>query len=295
MISSATPIPTEFPFESKFIAVDGSKIHYVEQGSGNPILFLHGMATSNYIWRNIIPALSPYGRCIAPDLIGMGKSDKPKIAYRVFDYIKYLEGFIQALDLRNITLVLHGWSSLAGFDYARNHENNIKALAFVESYIRLLNMEMLTMPAQELFSLLKHPQYGYKAIIEDNYILTKVLPAIILRKLSPMELEHYTSAFPTTESRKLLWQYIQDLPIEEGPADVKELVSQNSAWLQKTNLPKLLLYAIPGFITPMSNVDWASKHLTYLTVKDLGEAYHCPQETNPFAFREALLEWYKQL
>ncbi len=295
MNTSNSAISAEFPFESKFININDSRIHYIEQGTGDPILFLHGMATSNYLWRNIIPGMSNYGRCIAPDLIGMGKSDKPDIAYRIFDYIRYIEQFIQALDLRNITLVLHGWGSLIGFDYARRHEGNIKALAFVEAYIRVLSAEMLTMPAQELLALLKHSEYGYKAIIEDNYLLQKVLPAIILRKLKPAELDYYKAAFPTPESRNLLWQYIQDLPIDGGAQDVCELLSDCSNWLQKTQLPKIMLYAIPGFVTPMSNVDWAAKHLPNLSIVDLGEAYHCPQETNPAVFSEALSEWYEQL
>lgn len=295
MNSSTNAIPTEFPFESKFVNVDGSQMHYIEQGEGDPILFVHGMAANNYIWRNIIPALAPYGRCIAVDMIGMGKSDKPNIPYRIFDYIHYLESFINALNLRNITLVLHGWGGVAAFDYARRHEKNIKAIAFVETHIRLLTNKMLTMPAQELFLMLKHPEYGYKAIVEDNYALTKVLPAIILRKLSPVEIAHYVDHFPTPESRKLIWQYVQDLPLEDGPADVKELIIQYSNWLQQTKLPKLYLYSIPGFITPMSNVDWAVKHLSNLKVKDLGEAYHCPQETNPAVFNEALAGWYQQL
>src|SRR3990167_11121560 len=105
----------------KFVSIKGSNMHYVDSGSGSPILFLHGIPTSSYLWRHIIPALSSQARCIAPDLIGMGQSDKPDIDYRVFDHIAYLEEFIDALELKNITLVLHGWGSVIGFDYARRH------------------------------------------------------------------------------------------------------------------------------------------------------------------------------
>lgn len=104
-------ISPEFPFESKYIKIQSSNIHYIDEGTGDPILFLHGNPTSSYLWRNIIPFLTPHGRCIAPDLIGMGKSDKPDIDYRFFDHVKYIEGFIEKMELKNMTLVLHDWGS----------------------------------------------------------------------------------------------------------------------------------------------------------------------------------------
>ena len=104
-------ISSEFPYESKFVDVHGSKMHYVEEGQGDPILFLHGNPTSSYLWRNIIPAASKHGRAIAVDLIGMGRSDKPDIGYRFVDHARYVDGFIEALGLTNITLVIHDWGS----------------------------------------------------------------------------------------------------------------------------------------------------------------------------------------
>ncbi|MFQ5574838.1 MAG: alpha/beta fold hydrolase, partial [Terriglobia bacterium] len=111
-------VSAEFPFESKYVEILGSKMHYIDEGAGDPILFLHGNPTSSYLWRNIIPYLVPHGRCVAPDLIGMGKSDKPPIDYRFFTHSKYVEGFIDALGLENITLVIHDWGSGLGFHYA---------------------------------------------------------------------------------------------------------------------------------------------------------------------------------
>ena len=92
-------ISAKFPFESNFVDVHGSKMHYVDVGEGDPILFLHGNPASSYLWRNIIPHLSGQGRCIAVDLIGMGKSDHPDIAYRYDDHYRYLCGFIDALGI----------------------------------------------------------------------------------------------------------------------------------------------------------------------------------------------------
>ena len=98
-------ISSEFPFTSRFIEISGSKIHYIEEGTGDPIVFIHGNPTSSYLWRNIIPYLTPYGRCIAIDLIGMGKSDKPDINYRFADHAKYVDGFIEKMELTNLKTV----------------------------------------------------------------------------------------------------------------------------------------------------------------------------------------------
>ena len=129
-------ISANVPFESKYLEVHGSKIHYVDEGSGDPILFIHGNPSSSYIWRNIIPYLVPHGRCIALDPIGMGKSDKPDLEYRFFDHLKYVEGFIEKLDLSNLTLVIHDWGSGLGFHYAMRHESNVKGIAFMEAMVK---------------------------------------------------------------------------------------------------------------------------------------------------------------
>ena len=92
-------ISADFPFESRYAAVDGVRLHYVDEGSGPPVLFLHGSPTWSYIWRNVIPHLSSRFRCVALDLAGMGMSEKPDIEYRFFDHARYVEGFIDSLGL----------------------------------------------------------------------------------------------------------------------------------------------------------------------------------------------------
>ena len=121
----------ELPYTYQFVDILQSKMAYIEQGQGDPILFIHGVPTSSYLWRNVIPHVATVGRCIAPDLIGFGQSGKPDIDYSIQDHLAYLTAFIDALDLRNITLVLHGWGSLFGFAYAMQHPKRIKALAFL--------------------------------------------------------------------------------------------------------------------------------------------------------------------
>lgn len=135
-MSSATNSSANVPYESHFIEVYGSHIHYLDEGTGDPLLFLHGNPTSSYLWRNVIPHLTSLGRCIAPDLIGMGKSDSPAIEYRFVDHARYLQRFIETLELRHMTLVLHDWGSALGFQYASQHEATIKGMAFMEAILR---------------------------------------------------------------------------------------------------------------------------------------------------------------
>ncbi len=280
----------------KFIKVKGSKIHYLEQGEGDPILFLHGMPTSSYLWRNIIPKLSDQARCIAPDLIGMGQSDKPDIDYRVFDHIQYMDGFIEALGLKNITMVLHGWGSVIGFDYAMRNELNVKALAFFESQIRpATDWNMLSLPVQQFSSLLRRPGASYRAIVKQNYLVNRLLSSGVVRELSAEILANYKAPFPTPETRKPLWQYIQDLPLGDGPKDVVDLMSRYSDWLLKTPLPKLMLYAVPGFITTIATVQWAKDHMANLTLECLDNVLHFAQESMPELFAEKLRKWYVSL
>ena len=131
-------ISPDFPFESRFVEVKGSRMHYVEEGSGEPILFLHGNPTSSYLWRNVIPHLSGPGRCIAVDLIGMGQSDQPDIDYRVATHAEYIAAFIEALGLRKLRFVLHDWGGYMGMNYAAAHPDNVRAIAMMETVTKTI-------------------------------------------------------------------------------------------------------------------------------------------------------------
>lgn len=281
--------------DSRFISVKESTMHYFEMGSGDPIVFLHGIPVSAYAWRHILPALSKKGRCIAPDLIGMGESGKPDIEYRVFDHIAYLDALIDQLELKNITLVLHGWGSVIGLDYARRHENNIKSIVFYESHLQpVTQWNQLSLPVQQFATLLSRPGASYRAIIKQNYFIEKLLPRSVIRDLSEEEMTVYRKPFLTEDSRKPLWQYINDMPLGKGPDDVIALMTQYSTWLQKTPIPKLLIYALPGFMTTMDHVAWARDHLQNIHITALDDALYLAQESVPDQFSEAILQWIEK-
>lgn len=294
--TKSNSISADFPYESKFASVLGSNIHYIDEGQGNPILFIHGMPTSNYLWRNIVPILSPYARCIAPDLIGMGKSDLPNIDYRVFDHIDYIEAFINELNLTDITFVLHGWGSVIGFELAMRYPERTKGIAFLESHVKpVVDWSMISLPVQELSVVLSAPDGGYDVIMYSNYFVNKVLPSGVLRRLSDVEMQHYREPFNRIGGCKPLWQYIQDMPLGDGPKDVVDLITNYSKKLEVSTIPKLMMFGVPGYVTTIATVQWARDNLPNLTLVDVGDALHYAQETNPVRIGSELKNWFKRI
>jgi haloalkane dehalogenase len=295
-MATAQEISADFPFKSNYVEVHGSKMHYVDEGSGDLILFLHGNPTSSYLWRNIIPHLTSLGRCIAPDLIGMGKSDKPGLEYRFFDHVKYVEGFIEKLGLKNITLVIHDWGSALGFHYAMRHEDNIKGIAFMEAILMPVpSWDALSPDFQERFKAFRTPEVGWDMIVNNNMFVEQILPGAIVRKLTEAEMNHYREPYQEPGSRKPLWRWPNELPIEGEPADVVETVETYNRWLQQTDLPKLLFYGNPGAIIKAPVLEWCKQNLKNLRTVDIGQGIHFLQEDNPHLIGSELASWYKGL
>ena len=288
-------ISADFPFESKYLEVHGSKMHYIDEGAGDPILFLHGNPTSSYLWRNIIPYLVPHGRCIALDLIGMGKSDKPDIDYRFSDHAKYVEGFIEKLDLSNITLVIHDWGSGLGFHYAMRHEGNIKGIAFMEAMMKPFKWEDFPSDFKMAIKLFRTSGVGWFMSSVLNMFLTQVLPQATGRKLSAEEKNYYKAPFKTIKSRKPVGQWPLELPIDGQPADTHEMISSYSQKLQESELPKILLFANPGTSIDAKMLDWCKQNIKNLKTVDVGEGIHFIQEDNPHLIGEELAKWYQKL
>jgi haloalkane dehalogenase len=294
-VRTAKPISAEFPFASHYVEVHGSRMHYVEEGSGDPILFLHGNPTSSYLWRNIIPYLVPHGRCIAVDLIGMGKSDKPDLAYRFFDHSKYVEGFIETLGLSQIMFVVHDWGTALGFHYARRHPGNVKALAFMEAIVRPMRWAGFPRDFKLGFKLMRTPGVGWFMISVMNVFLKQIMPKTIVRELTAEEKLRYAEPFPTVASRKPVRRWPCEIPIDGAPADVDEAVSVYSQWLQETSLPKLLFHADPGGIIDAQTLEWCRRHFPYLETVNIGPGIHYLQEDNPHLIGEELAAWYRGL
>lgn len=284
-------ISPDYPYSSHYAEVLGSKMHYIEQGSGDPILFLHGVPTSSYLWRNVIPHLSTLGRCIAIDFIGFGQSDKPDIDYSIADHIRFLEAFIASLNLKNITLIMHGWGSIIGLDYAMRHENNCKGLIFYESYLHPITSHDFSLPLQEQLKILNDNTLNI--MTHASQLINKIIQQGMTRALSKKELEEYLRPFQPNNSGKPLLKYLQELPKDHNSTN--QIITHYSNKLQKSKLPKLLLYSIPGFITTMTTVMWAKKCLPHLEIIDIGEALHYAQENDPTTMGESISIWLQGL
>lgn len=290
-------ISANFPFESKFITIKESKIHYIDEGDQNadPVLFLHGNPTSSYLWRNIIPYLTSKARCIAPDLIGMGKSDKPNIDYRFIDHVKYVEGFIEKLELKNLTLVIHDWGSGLGFHYATRNMKNVKAIVFMEAILAPVpSWESMPEPIRKMFQMYRSDK-GQELIINRNFFVERTLPGGIVRKLSDDEMNYYREPFLEPKSRKPLWRWPNEVPIDGHPADVVKIVTAYNKKLQRWNVPKLLFYASPGAIFPVTLVKWCQKRFSNLISIDIGHGLHFIQEDKPHLIGKEIANWYNKL
>jgi haloalkane dehalogenase len=225
----------------------------------------------------------------------MGRSSKPDIDYRFFDHVQYVEGFIEKMELKNMTLVLHDWGSGIGFNYAMRHENNIKGIAFMEAIIGTLSWDVFPWDFRIGFKLFRTPIIGWLMIVVLNMFIEQILPKAIVRKLTETEKNHYREPFRTLKDRKPVWRWPNELPIEGRPVDVTNVVEQYSQKLVKSDLPKLLFYAQPGGLIPSKTVEWCQQHFKNIKTIDIGPGIHYLQEDNPQLIGSELAQWYKNL
>lgn len=290
-------ISSTMPYPTRYVEVLGSQIAYVEAGEGDPILFLHGNPTSKYLWRNIMPWLESQGRVIAPDLIGMGESDKPDIGYTFADHARYVEGFIEARGLRDITLVIHDWGSGLGFDYAARNPDNVKRIAFMEAIVMpAAPGTFAQMPPQmaELFRTMRTPGVGEELVINQNMFVEQILPGSVVRALSDAEMDAYRRPYLEASARKPVWVWPNQVPIDGVPADVVAIVENYNQWLRQSDLPKLHIYVSPGALNPPEAVGFLQQKLTNYETVYVGQGLHFLQEDHPEAIGRAISDWVRR-
>lgn len=237
----------------KFTEINGRNMAWVESGMGDPIVLLHGNPTSSYLWRNIIPYLETLGRRIAPDLIGMGDSDKLNDSgpgrYRFVEHRRYLEAFLNNIcATKEVTLVVHDWGSALGFDWANRHRDSVRSIIYMEAIVCPLDWNDWPKQSQSVFKGLRS-HAGEELVLDKNTFVELILPNSIMRDLTAEEMAEYRRPFNSLgEDQRPTLNWPRELPIEEDPSDVVEIVLSYSEWLQHSNIPKVFINAQPGAI-----------------------------------------------
>ncbi|GAA1786734.1 haloalkane dehalogenase [Pseudarthrobacter sulfonivorans] len=284
--------------------IHGSTMAYVESGQGDPIVFIHGNPSSSYIWRNITPHVDSLGRCIAPDLIGMGDSDKLEPSgpdrYTFVEHRDYLDALLEALGVdQNVTLVGQDWGSALAFDWANRNREKVKGIVHTEAILRPWTpgwMPGAEFPIEgnlESFLALRTP-LGEQLILEQNVFVEGTVVEGTMRKLGAEEFAEYRRPFAEPgEGRRPTLTWPRQIPYQGQPADVEQIISSYAQWLPNSDVPKLFINAEPGFIIDENTREWCRtwKNQTEVTVR----GKHFVQEDSPSEIGSAIADWYRSL
>lgn len=284
-------------YKKKTATIRGLKMAYIDEGEGDPIVFLHGNPTSSYLWRNIMPHLEKRGRLIAPDLIGMGDSEKLPDSgpdkYTFKQHRQFLHELLAYLEVeQNVTLVIHDWGSALGFDWAYQNQDAMKGIAYMEAIVQSVpSWDNWPEAARNIFQAFRSPA-GEELILDKNIFVERVLPGSILRDLLPEEQGEYLRPFRNAgEDRRPTLTWPREIPIDGEPAEVVQIVDDYSKWLSQSDLPKLFINADPGSILIGAQRDFCRSwpNQTEVTVKGL----HFIQEDSPDEIGQAIDNFVK--
>lgn len=291
------PISADFPYKSKYVEVEGSSMHYIDEGNPNAphtFLMIHGNPTSSYVWRNIIPYASAQARVIAIDLMGMGQSDKPDIDYTYQDHIRYVEAFIAKLALKNIILVIQDWGSGIGFHYANTHRDNVSGIVFFEAILRPIDWSEANIMERMIFKLFRHPKWGHRLIVKWNFFVERFLPMMAGRKLTREEMDVYRAPYRNEADRKPIHVWPTQIAISGVPEASVRIKQSYADYLPGSTVPKLMFYAKPGMIIKPKEAKELIATWTNLEAIDLGKGKHYLQEQYPHEIGAGIASWYQR-
>jgi haloalkane dehalogenase len=280
-------ISADDPHPRKTVKVLDCEMAYVDVGQGDPIVFLHGNPTSSYLWRNIIPHVKGLGRCLAPDLPGMGASSTPPgTPMRFAEHARYLQAWFEQMGLdRNVCLVLHDWGSALGFDWARRNASKVQAIAYMEALVQPRHWSDFPDGRKKIFRALRSPE-GEELVGTQNFFVETVLPKSILRTLSDAEMDAYRRPFADRQRRMATLLWSRELPIDGTPHDVHDRVDAYGEWLRASPVPKLFVNTEPGALLTGRSREFCRTWPNQREVTVPG--IHYVQEDSPAPIGEAL-------
>ncbi len=290
---------TDPRYTKKKATIHGLEMAYIDEGDGDPIVFLHGNPTSSYLWRNVMPHLAGQGRLIAPDLIGMGDSDKlpnpGPDSYTFVEHRRYLDALLEHLGVaERVTLVIHDWGSALGFDWANRHRDAVLGIAYMEAIVRTFDAwDWFPEAARGIFQGFRS-ENGEDMVLEKNLFVEAVLPGSIIRPLADEEMAVYRAPFAQAgESRRPTLTWPRQIPIEGEPADVSAIVADYAQWLATSEVPKLFVKANPGALIQGAVLDFARSLPNQREVEVAGN--HFCQEDSPDEIGAAVAAWRSEL
>mgnify|MGYP001157363536 FL=1 len=275
----------------KYMDILGKQMAYLDEGSGQSIVFLHGNPASSFLWRNITPFVKDLGRIVVPDLIGMGDSEKlegiDNPDYTYHGQYKYLSNLLDSLDLGNeINLVIHDWGSAMGFQYARENPSRIKSISFMEAIVMPMTWDDWPEIARNIFQLMRS-EAGEEIVLEKNIFVERILFNDSEKGLSDEAKKEYIRPFKNAgEDRRPTLTWPRQIPIDGSPEAVIDEVTKNGEFHKNSDIPKLFINADPGTILIGKQREFVRSwtNLKEVTVK----GNHFVQEDSPHEIGEAL-------
>jgi haloalkane dehalogenase len=268
----------EYPFRSHYLTTQHGDMHYVDEGVGEVILFVHGNPTWSFMYRHLIRGLSGRYRCVAPDHIGFGLSDKPRGAsYLPQFHAENLASFTETLGLKDITLVIHDWGGAIGMAYALDHPHNIKRLVVFNSSCWSLK----GVKGAEAFSRIVGGPVGWIACHWLNAFPRFVIPSVMgdRSRLTKAIHRHYIRPFPTPASRKGPWVLAKAL--------ISESDWLSSLWAKRERLGGTPVQILCGLNDPTFGPDklarWQSAFPEHDTLTFPGVGHFVAEEQGPDA------------
>ncbi len=260
-------------YTKKYKEINSKKMAYVDEGSGDTFLFLHGNPTSSFLWRNIAPHVEDLGRIVIPDLIGMGDSEKlegvDNPGYKYHGQYGYLTALIDELNLGyNIHLIIHDWGSAMGFQFARENQNRIKSITYMEAIVMPLTWDQWPDPATKIFGLFRS-EAGEELVLEKNFFVERILLADSSTGYTEEEKSEYIRPFMNPgEDRRPTLTWPRQIPLDGEPREVVEEVRLNAEFHKESDIPKLFINADPGSILIGDQREFARtwKNQTEITV-----------------------------
>lgn len=287
-------VSEDLHYARKTASVLDSSMTYMEAGEGETVLFLHGNPTSAYLWRNVMPYIAKTHRAVAVDLIGMGGSGKPDIAYTFGDHVRYLDAFIETLGPGPLTLVGHDWGAALAWHFARRFPEKVDRLAFMEGVLPPAFPKPSFESMGELgdmFRAFKDDVQGEKLVIEGNMFVEQVLPQMVNRPLGPAAKTEYGAPYLTAKNRKPTLAWPRAVPIAGEPVETVEALKNIGIFMQQTEMPVLLLYAEPGVLVPPAATGWYKDRINALETAFVGQGLHFIQEDQPDAIGREIADW----